>query len=295
MEPNPVAPVLTVVGDLVEDVVVWTAGPRRVGTDNPAVVHRTRGGSAANTAAMAARLVPTRFVGRVGADRVGDELVAGLIADGVDVRAERTGRTGTVVVIVDPDGERTMYPDRGAAAELGQVPDEWIRASAVVHAPAYGLVAEPMAASVRSVIDRVRAGGGVASVDVSATSLVEDFGVERFRELLVDLAPEIVFANAEEAAACGLDDFVPQRVIVVKDGPSPARVRWMEDAEDGRRVERSALVPALVVDGVRDTTGAGDAFAAGFLATWMVSGNAVTACEAGHRSAAAILGSAGAS
>ena len=129
---------LVAVGDLVEDVVVWpaglaagqaggqAAGPARHGTDNPAVIHRTRGGSAANVAAFARAAapaaVPARFIGCVGADPAGDVLCAELAGRGVDVRVQRRGRTGTIVVLVDGDGERTMYPDRAAAAELTEVP-----------------------------------------------------------------------------------------------------------------------------------------------------------------------------
>ena len=50
--------------------------------------------------------------------RLGEQLVASLAAAGVDVRVQRAGRTGTVAVLVEPGGERTMLPDRGAAAEL---------------------------------------------------------------------------------------------------------------------------------------------------------------------------------
>ena len=110
---------------------VWRAGrlgkqrqPRaaRHATDNPAVIHRTRGGSAANVAAFARRgtAVPARFIGCVGADPAGDMLCAELAGRGVDVRVQRRGRTGTIVVLVDGDGERTMYPDRARRRRAGR-------------------------------------------------------------------------------------------------------------------------------------------------------------------------------
>jgi sugar/nucleoside kinase (ribokinase family) len=68
--------VLVTVGDLVEDVVVWSGGPLKYATDNPAVIHRARGGSAANVAAFASELVPARFIGCVGDDPVADMLSA---------------------------------------------------------------------------------------------------------------------------------------------------------------------------------------------------------------------------
>ena len=111
---------LCAVGDLVEDIVVWLAGAPGEGTDTDARVFRRRGGSAANVAALcAASGTPARFVGHVGADDLGDRLLASSRASGVDVAScERGGRTGTIVVLVAPGGERTMLTDRGAALDL---------------------------------------------------------------------------------------------------------------------------------------------------------------------------------
>lgn len=281
--------VLTVIGDLVEDVVVWTGTPSRHGTDNPAVVTRSRGGSAANVAARAATLAPTRFVGRVGDDATGGWLTAALDATGVDVRVQRAGRTGTVVVVVDPtDGERTMYPDRAASAELGPVDHDWLVGTTLLHVPGYGFATDPAASSIVAAIEHVRRRGAQLSIDVSAVTLVEGYGVDRFAELLDGLAPEIVFANAEEAAVLGLaaGRSPVDCVVVVKDGPRPARVLL----PDGTW----RAIDATRIDQVRDTTGAGDAFAAGFLTAWMVGADPGTACRAGHEAAADVLRTPGA-
>lgn len=281
--------VLTVIGDLVEDIVVWTAGPTRRGTDNPATITRSRGGSAANVAARAAALVPTRFVGRIGDDAAGTWLSSALDAVGVDVRVQRGGRTGSVVVVVDPsDGERTMYPDRGASAELGTVDHAWLTGTTLLHVPAYGLETEPAAGSVLGTIEYVRRRGAQVSIDVSAVTVVEAYGRDRFTALLDELRPEIVLANADEAAALDLADRrpVPGGAIVIKDGPRPARVLL----DDGT----CRSVAAVAVGNVRDTTGAGDAFAAGFLSAWLGGSDPVQACRAGHRIAADVLATPGA-
>lgn len=283
------AAVLTVIGDLVEDIVVWTDRSTRRATDNPAVITRSRGGSAANVAARAAGLAPTRFVGRVGDDQAGTWLTTELAATGVDVRVQRAGRTGAVVIVVDPlDGERTMYPDRGAAAELAAIDHDWLIGTTLMHVPAYGLVTEPAAGSILGAIDHARRRGAQLSIDVSAVTVVERHGRDRFVELLDRLDPEILLANAEEAAALGLADRRPSpgSVVVVKDGQHPAIVVF----DDGTRVE----VDAEPVTDVRDTTGAGDAFAAGFLTSWMTGTAPLDACRAGHRSAATVLCAAGA-
>lgn len=280
--------VLTVIGDLVEDVVVWTTGPAKRATDNPSTVSRSRGGSAANVAAKAAAFGATRFVGRVGDDPAGGWLVDTLASTGVDVRVQRGGRTGTVVVVVDTtDGERTMFPDRAAASELASVDPTWLDGTSLLHVPAYGLVTEPASGSILGAIALVRKLGARLSIDVSAVTVVEALGRDRFVALLDELAPEVVLANSDEAAVTGLLDRRPPagRVVVVKNGGRPALVAL----DDGSR--REVAVPA--VGDVRDTTGAGDAFAAGFLSSWAVDADPIAATMAGHRTAAAVLTAAG--
>ena len=266
-------------GYLLLDVVVWPSGPVATGTDTASRVFRRRGGSGANVAAVAARYGPVRFLGRVGDDDAGRVLAAGLAADGVDVRVQRAGVTGTVVVLVDPAGERTMLPDRGAAAELRDPPDAWTDGLTHLHLPAYPLLAEP----VRSAATRVARRVPTVSVDVSSVGAVQASGVGRFRAVLHELRPAHVLATVEEAALVGP---VEGAVVVVKDGPRPARV-----TVPGRPAVEVA-VPAVA--GVRDTTGAGDAFAAGYLQAVVAGADPVDACRQGHRAAATVLTAPGA-
>jgi len=280
---------LTVIGDLVEDVVVWTEAPVQRGTDNAAIVHRTRGGSAANTAILAAAEIPTRFIGQVGDDPVGDALCATLTAAGVDSRIRRRGRTGTVVVLVDIDGERTMFPDRAASAALGPIDPDWLSGTAIVHVPAYGLATEPMASAILDAVAVVRSTGGAVSVDLSAASLLRAPGGAQVWERIAQMAPEVVFANDDEALAADLSGRVPWEVFVIKRGPDPARIL--------RRVGAAVTtleVPAPRVLVARDTTGAGDAFAAGYLAAWLCGAEPEEATRAGHRRAAEVLDAPGA-
>jgi len=223
--PGAAGGVLVTVGDLVEDVVVWPSGPARHATDNHAVIHRTRGGSAANVAAFASGLMPARFIGCVGADPVAELLISELAGHGVDVRVQRRGRTGTIVVLVDSGGERTMYPDRAAAADLSEVPDAWLESAAMVHVPSYCFAAEPAATSVRRLIRHAQRAGIPVSLDASSLGMIEEYGLRRYLDLVESVRPCVFFANAHEARL--LDVTRPEfakAVTVVKNGAAPTVV-----------------------------------------------------------------------
>lgn len=250
--------VLAVVGDLVEDVVVWPDGPLERGTDTPARVFRARGGSAANVAVAAAPYASTRFVGCVGADPLGDRLVQELTAAGVDVRAQRRGRTGTVVVLVDVDGERTFLPDRAAAADLDDVDRDDLRDVVVLHVPAYGLHGGRTASSVRELL--LTAGRVEVSLDASSSAVLRAIGVEDYLALVQRVRPAVLFANADEARELGLGR-LRGVTVVLKDGARPTTVLLPDGG--------ALTVPVEPVWGVRDSTGAGDAFAGGWLSARM--------------------------
>jgi sugar/nucleoside kinase (ribokinase family) len=281
---------LASLGDLVDDIVVRLDGPVRLATDTAVRIERRRGGSAANVTATAARLGHrSRFLGQVGDDVVGRGLVAELAAVGVDVGGVRhAGHTGTIVVLVDREGERTMLTDRRACLELDEPEVAWLHGVDVLHVPLYSLVEPPLSLTADTLIGWAHERDIAVSIDVSSVALIDELGLDALRALLARLHPTVVFANGDEARMLHVDGPLEGAMTVVKHGPEPAVVY--------RSGSAPIAIPAASVARVADTTAAGDAFAAGFLThgatgagvrEW--AGDPRGACTAGHRAAADLL------
>lgn len=280
--------VLATVGDLIDDVVVRLSGPINIATDTPSRITRRRGGSAANVASTAGVLgAVARFLGQVGDDPVGTGLTTSLAADGVDTKfVRRRGSTGTIIVLVDADGERSMLTDRRTCAELDDPRPEWLADVTTLHVPLYSLIGGAMATTAATLVEWAHDRSIAVSIDLSSTSLMEAAGLDRVTELIAATRPDVVFANSDEAAVLGLDDRDTRLagqapILVVKHGGEPAIVH----ASDGT----TTAVPALAIDDVGDTTAAGDAFAGGFLTSPDWHRDPVGACVRGHAAAHRIL------
>ena len=272
--------VLGAIGDLVEDVVVRLLEPINVASDTRVEVERRRGGSAANVVAAACRNgSAARFIGQVGDDAAATWLVDDLRQAGADVVVRRSGRTGSIVVLLDQAGERTMLSDRGACTALADPEPGWLDGLHTLHLPLYSLVGEPLASTSATLVGWAHDRGLTVSIDTSSASVIERLGVVATLDLLRALRPTVVLANSLEAALFegALD---PTRTgascVVVKHGADPA-VLQVGDGEP-------TSVAALPLDDVRDTTGAGDAFAAGFLCAYADGADPVDSVRAGHQS-----------
>jgi ribokinase len=253
-------------GDLLLDVIVRLDEPLTAGADANAQTRTAAGGQAANVAAWVADLGrDARCVARRGDDPAGVWLGAALTALNVDVVGPIKGRTGVVVSLVGPDGERTMASDRGTATllEPADLDDAWF-ACDCLHISGYALLASPIDATAVRAAELARAHGARLSIDLSAWTRIRAHGAERFREQLDALAPDVVFGNAEEWDELG----EVGSTRIVKRGAAGF------DVVDGADVRRCQARDVSVVD----TTGAGDALAAGFLV-----GGAELAAEAAAR------------
>jgi sugar/nucleoside kinase (ribokinase family) len=298
-------PRLVALGDLLLDVVVTPQRPLERGTDVPGTVGFRRGGSAANTAAAFVRERGTAaLICSLGEDGWVSRLVASLRSDGVRVHASHhAAPSGRLVAVIDERGERSFVTQRGAADALepGSIEPRWLQGADVLHVPAYALFAEPIGAAAVRAAALARADGLLIGTDLSSEGPLRTFGVRRSRARLTELAPDVLFANRAEAAAllrergrrawARLLGRAP--LVVVKDGVWGCRVLWDEEG-DTRQVD----VAATRVGRRVDTTGAGDAFAAGFLCSLVRSGGREAmsrdvalrrAALAGHLAAGAAL------
>jgi sugar/nucleoside kinase (ribokinase family) len=278
---------IVVIGDLVADLIVLGGATLERGTDNPAEVRLTRGGSAANVAVAAASRHPVRFIGRVGDDTLGRTLVSELEDAGVEARVQRSGRTGAIVILVDAVGERTMITDRGAAAQLGPIAPDWLAGAEWAHLPLYGFAAPGSRAALLDAAGILAEQGVPVSLDLSSVATMRGLGADILAGVVAQVRPAVVFANADEAALAlelGLDP-AATAAYVVKRGGDPVVV-----VLDGHREE----VPVERVIDVLDSTGAGDAFAAGYIVAALGGAAAHESARAGSTLAMSALRRAGA-
>ena len=262
---------IVVVGDLMVDVVAALPGPLAHGSDTPARIAQHQGGSGANVAAWLAEAgARVAFAGRAGADPLGDAAVAALDGVALAVERDRERPTGTCIVLVHPGGERTMIPDAGAndALELTELPD-----GEHLHLTGYGLLRSGSRPAMLRALELARERGMTVSVDPSSAA---------------PLAAEPAFLDWVAGAALLLPNADEARVLTGDADPERAARalarRLRDNSASGRETADSAVVVTLGADGalwsdgerlllapaaaaeVVDTTGAGDAFAAGLLA-----------------------------
>jgi sugar/nucleoside kinase (ribokinase family) len=250
-----------VIGDIMVDVVAAHREPIESGTDVSARITVAGGGSAANTACWLASFAETpRLLAAVGDDDLGRRATSELAAAGVTMvgPALEGESTGTCVVLLGSGGERTMLPDRAAndrlpvsavVASLDPLPG-W------VHLCGYALLGEGSRNAGKAAISAALAAGCVVSVDAASAAALRSIGAKAFLDWIEGAS--IVLADDDEIGALGGVQPVLARVssVAVKHGSAGAT--WTDGVE-------TALADGLPVDLI-DTTGAGDAFAAGWIA-----------------------------
>jgi ribokinase len=251
---------VVVVGDVATDVVVVLAGEPAPGSDRPAAIRSRGGGAGANVAVHLSRLgVPVRLAGCVGDDAAGAGLRGELAAAGVRLalRTVAGAATGTVVSLVEPGGQRSMFADRGA--NLALTPDDVLPLppGGHLHLSGYTLLDPgPRAAGLAAMAAAVEAGCTI-SVDPASTGPLGHYGIDRW--LADTAAATVLLPNADEA-----------RLLTGCADPT--------DAARALAARHPVVAVSLGADGAVWAAGsvlvhrpahAADAFAAGLLAAWL--------------------------
>ena len=279
-------PAVVVLGDLVVDVVLAPDRELARGTDVTGRVMLRQGGSAASTARWLGRLgARSSLICAIGRDASGRALVAAVTGDKVTVRAVRVAgaRTGRIGVLVGPGGERSFVTERGAALRLRpeDLRPDWFAGADALHLPAYSLLDQPLGMAGMAAAKLAHTAGALVTVDLSSSRPLLARGRGAAMSLVLSAEPDLLFATRDESRALvgakheeRLLDLAP--IAVVKRGRKGATIL----ARDGK--SRLHFEVATTPLRATDTTGAGDAFNAGFLAGWL------EACRRGLPLAAAL-------
>lgn len=240
-----------VIGDVLADIHVRPSGDIALGTDTPSATSITIGGAGANIAAwLAYQRIETYLAACVGRDPLAGYLIELAESAGVQCWFQSTDQvsTGTCVVIIDRDGERSMLPDSGANRHM-RAPDLPLPSPVDhLHMSGYSLAHRSGA----ELLDFMFAFPGTTSLDLASTAIVGNTPAIQAAAHRVDVVFGTIaeFADLAQAPRAGL--------IVEKDGARGVRASF-----DSRQWDIAAPRVQVV-----STTGAGDAFAAGFLCSW---------------------------
>ena len=260
------------IGDAMIDVIVQMKSAINLNSDTLSDISMHSGGAAANTATWLAHLgVDTAFAGRIGDDISGANFHSEL--DSFGVRHENLpiegAKTGTVVVLVDQSGNRTMFPDAGANSGLSASDLPSLTEFDGVFLSGYSLFNSESSKGVVGIINSIQQLKIPIFFDVASVGTMEAFGRVHALSLIHGFAG--LFMNESEAeyltgTSIPKEQFeflqVRAPLIVIKGGAKGAVAKF--DGKD--EIARPARAAQVI-----DTTGAGDAFAAGFLASWLTS------------------------
>ena len=282
------------IGDLALDVISQLKEPINYGNDTASRISSHPGGQAANVATWITRThSKAQLVARVGNDPVGFALISDLDKYGVEhMNLMHSGRpTGVVVILVDANGERTMFPDNGANADLEVSDLPPLDDVDGVYLSGYALLDFRSRDAVLSMIAKIKAAGKPIYFDPTTTGAMKI--VSRDEVLSWVKLMDGILLNSEEALYLGdakdvetaeknLTAYTP--LVVIKLGSRGAMA-----------VHKDVVAKvSAVTTNVVDTTGAGDSFAAGFIPKWLETNDLEASLSAGTALAAKCVATVGA-
>ncbi len=258
------------IGDVMLDVVVRINTEVNYGSDTPAKISTHGGGAAANVASwLAFSNHEVQLVSRVGDDPAGTAVMAELDKLGVQHGniVIQGAQTGVVAVLVDKTGERTMFPESGANSGLNLSDLPALENVSAVYLSGYSLLNPASTTGVVAMVNAITSAKIPIIFDPASVGTMNYVGLASVKNILPRM--DIVILNEEEAfyltgrsdiqlALKELNELVP--IVVIKRG-SQGAIAIKRDLDSLEVLAKSA--------NVIDTTGAGDAFAAGFIGSWI--------------------------
>ena len=258
------------IGDVMLDVVVRINTEVNYGSDTPAKISTHGGGAAANVASwLAFSNHEVQLVSRVVDDPAGTAVMAELDKLGVQHGniVIQGAQTGVVAVLVDKTGERTMFPESGANSGLNLSDLPALENVSAVYLSGYSLLNPASTTGVVAMVNAITSARIPIIFDPASVGTMNHVGLASVKNILPRM--DIVILNEEEAfyltgrsdiqlALKELNELVP--IVVIKRG-SQGAIAIKRDLDS---VEVSAKSANVI-----DTTGAGDAFAAGFIGSWI--------------------------
>jgi sugar/nucleoside kinase (ribokinase family) len=258
------------IGDVMLDVIVRINTEINYGSDTPAKISTHGGGAAANVASwLAFSNHEVQLVSRVGDDPAGTAVMAELDKLGVQHGniVIQGAQTGVVAVLVDKTGERTMFPESGANSGLNLSDLPALENVSAVYLSGYSLLNPASTTGVVAMVNAITSERIPIIFDPASVGTMNHVGLASVKNILPRM--DIVILNEEEAfyltgrsdiqlALKELNELVP--IVVIKRG-SQGAIAIKRDLDSLEVSAKSA--------NVIDTTGAGDAFAAGFIGSWI--------------------------
>ena len=285
------------IGDVMLDVVTKIAvlpSAINYGSDTASEISTHGGGAAGNVASWLTRTqAEATIVGHVGDDAAGAALISEFDSLGVQHKdlIIKGARSGVVVVLVDPTGERTMFPDNGANSGLhiGDLPE--LDGFNAVYLSGYSPLDPSSLPGIKEMVTKIRATKIPIFFDPASVGAMKEIDVEEVKswlplfDCLLLNEEEAIYLTGESDLQKALDSLLMScSTVVIK--------RGSQGAIGKIRGGQSISVEALHTD-VVDTTGAGDSFAAGFISEFTQSHDLHRSLSAGAAIAAkcvAIIG-----
>lgn len=252
---------ICVIGDVNVDIVSLMRESLQVNSDTQTTNSLSLGGSPCNMAMWLAYLgANTQFMAAVGDDLLGNWIKAELESGKLSpqhIQVVPNMRSGTCLILVNSDGNRTMLPDPGANLffQLTENQKQLVASSSVVVMSAYTFLRAETRPIAIQMLELVEQSPARLVLDAASSAPIAKAGIELVQNYLA--RAELVLANQDEFEILDTDNWAASLPnLVVKLGPQGAR--WLINAQESCQVSANQV-------NVVDTTGAGDSFLAGLV------------------------------